>query len=312
MTVPGAVTHDVTGESQDAGPGKLTLIPPVLDGALLDLSRTETPEPELDESQETYEQLRGMQGRYLLKGHEERPERRLPWIIDVFLYPLSAAGLTILGITVGIPLMLRVMLRLSRLATAGFPPLLVFWVLFIVVHWSGLVLLLLYMNWYACECIRDSARGGIRAADTIASTPGLGDIIVQTFRALVCALACIAPMLIYYERTRQVDAIFWMLAGLGGFLLPMGLLTVTMFESLRALNPILLAGSILSTLLPYCALVPFCYLLLLLFPVAAYFLVVNWIPSYPLLFATYYVWLVLAHLLGRFCWKYEERLNWDA
>jgi len=29
-------------------------------------------------------------------------------------------------------------------------------------------------------------------------------------------------------------------------------------------------------------------------------------------FATFYLALVLAHLIGRFYWKYEERLNWDT
>ncbi|MBN1360764.1 MAG: hypothetical protein JW993_09240 [Sedimentisphaerales bacterium] len=287
-----------------------TLVAPVLDAALLDLPPTRETDP--DESQETYEQLHGMQGRYLLKGHEEPPERKLPWIIDIFLYPFNVPGLSILAITVGIPLILRVLLFVFMAGSGLFPPLIIFWVLFIVLHWSGLALLILYMNWYACECIRDSARGGIRAADTAAITPGLGDIFGQTFRVLLCVLACVAPAVIYRVQTHQVDAILWTLLGVGGFFLPMALLAVTMFESLGGLNPLLLAGSILGTPLPYCLLVPFCYTLIVLFPFAIYFVKVDWLPGYLLLLATYCVWLVLAHLLGRFYWKYEERLNWAA
>ena len=298
--------------SPDSNPDELVLIPPVLDGALLDLPHTETQEPEPDESQETYERLRGLEGRYRLQDEEELPQRRLPWIFDIFLYPLNTAGLTMLGITVGIPLILRLLLFVIMAVSMLFPPAMVFWVLILLVNYAGMFLLVLYMNWYACECIRDSAGGGIRAVDTTASTPGLGDILAQTFRTLVCVLACVAPTLIYYQQTRQVDAIFWTLSGVGGFLLPMSLLAVTMFESLQALNPLLLAGSILSTLLPYCVLVPFCYIMFLLLPVAFYVVKVNWIPGYPLLFVTYYVWLILAHLLGRFRWKYEEQLNWEA
>ena len=63
---------------------------------------------------------------------------------------------------------------------------------------------------------------------------------------------------ILYVRGHDVDAVFWVLYGVGGFLFPMALLAVTMFESLRALNPLLLLGSMFSTLLPYCVLAAFC------------------------------------------------------
>ncbi len=290
------------------GPDALTLIAPVLDASLLDLSPPRPQETDLDESQETYEQLRGLQGHSAPKP----PQRKLPWIIDILLYPLNAAGLTILGITVGGPLLLRVLLFVCIACTALFPPAIVFWVLAIVVCWVGSFVLLLYMNWYACECIRDSAEGNIRAAETAAITPGLGEIFGQTFRVLLCVLACVAPALVYHMQTHQTDAILWTLLGVGGFFLPMALLAVTMFESIGGLNPVLLVGSILSTLVPYCLLVPLCYTLILLFPYAVYFVKVIGLPGYLLLFATYYVWLVLAHLLGRFYWKYEERLNWAA
>ncbi len=299
-------------EAPDPSSADLSLIPPVLDSALLDVPPTEAPQSEADESQEAYEQLRAAQGRYRIKDHEEPPQRKLPWIIDIFLYPFSVAGLTMLGITVGGPLLLRVLVFVMLAGTALFPPIVVFWVLAIVVNWVGSFLLLLYMNWYACECIRDSAQGNIRAAETAAITPGLGEIIGQTFRVLLCVLVLMAPAVVYATMTGGRDTIFWVLLGLGGFFMPMAWLAVTMFESITGLNPLLLLGSIGSTLLPYCLLVPFCYALIVLLPVAAYVVVVVKLPGYLLLFAAYYLWLVLAHLLGRFYWKYEERLNWAA
>lgn len=312
LKVPEAPEPPVVGVSEKSGSPEPALIPPALDLALLDVPPTGTQETYPDESQETYEQLRGMQGRYLLKDHEEPPERKLPWIIDIFLYPFNVSGLTMLGVTVGVPLLLRVLVYVLMACTALFPPAMVFWVLAIVVCWGGSFVLLLYMNWYACECIRDSARGAIRAPDTTAITPGLGDIFGRTFRVLLCVLVCVAPAVIYLIQTHQFDPVFWTLLGVGGFFLPMALLAVTMFESLAGLNPLLLVGSILSTFVPYCLLVPFCYTLIVLFPYAAYFVKEIGLPGYVVLFATYCLWLVLAHLLGRFYWKYEERLNWAA
>jgi hypothetical protein len=92
----------------------------------------------------------------------------------------------------------------------------------------------------------------------------------------------------------------------------MGLLAVTMFDSFTGLNPILLVGSIFSTLFYYLPLaivscgVVFCI----------YFLRVpleeNLVLSMLLYPLRVYLLLVWAHLLGRFYWRYEEKLYWDA
>jgi hypothetical protein len=259
-----------------------------------------------------YEQLQAMQGGPLPGRETETPRRKLPWMIDIFLYPMSRAGMSILLITVGIPFVLRLIVRFFFFAMAAFGPLLIFWVLFIVIHWAALAMLALYMNWYACECVRDSADGGIRAADTTAITPGLGEIFAQAIKVILCAVVCMAPGLIYLTRTHSADTAFWTLYGAGGLLFPMALLAVVMFDALRALNPVLLIGSILRTLLHYCALAPFCLVLCLLCPLALYYLVKSWILGSCLLFLAYYQLLILAHLLGRFYWRNEERLGWDA
>ncbi len=265
-----------------------------------------------DEVEEAYRNLRALEGRWLLREEEEVPERRLPWVIDIFLYPLNRAGLSILLLCAGIPLLLRIVLRFTMILSGAFGPVIIFWVLFIVLHWSALFLLALYVNWYMYACIRDSAAGGIRASNTIAATPGFGELFGQGLTTVATVLACMAPALLYLYHTRSVDGLFWTLYGLGGFLFPMALLAVVMFESLRALNPLLLVGSVRSTFLPYFLLVPFCYALCVLIPVAGYYVKVRWPLGYLLLFLAYYQLLVLAHLLGRFYWKNEERLNWDT
>lgn len=263
-------------------------------------------------AEEAYEKLRALGGEYLLRKREEPPKRPLPWIIDIFLYPLSKSGLMILLIGVGLPLFVRVLAKLGGALSLAFPAALILWVPLIVLHWVALLMSLLYTNWYVAECIRDSASGGIRAVDTTGSTPGFAELFAQALTVLVCAAACMAPAILY-ARSYGSDTIFWILYGVGGFLFPMALLEVTMSETFRALNPVLLLGSMFSTLLPYFALAAFCYTFWL-FPsrVIRHILGESWILAYLFLFLSFYQALVLAHLVGRFCLRNEEKLNWDA
>ena len=98
-------------------------------------------------------------------------------------------------------------------------------------------------------------------------------------------------------------------------LLPMGLLAMVLHESLSVLNPVFLLGSIRRVLLPYAALV---------LTVATFVLLCVFMPrilenSRASIaaraggFAAFtYGTLVLAHLLGRFYWRYRERLDWTV
>jgi hypothetical protein len=92
----------------------------------------------------------------------------------------------------------------------------------------------------------------------------------------------------------------------------MGLLAVVMFDSFSALNPILLIGSICSTFFQYCGLVLLFYGLVVLSVKIASFLRQSWVLAYISSILFIYLLMVTAHLLGRFYWKYEERLNWEV
>ena len=83
-------------------------------------------------------------------------------------------------------------------------------------------------------------------------------------------------------------------------------------SSALGLNPIRLIGSTLKTLPQYTVRAPFCYLLCALIPAAIYYMLKFWIVGHALLLAAYYVWLILAHQLGRFFYKNDETLNWDV
>ncbi len=311
VTVPAVQTQAKAPEPARKSNGTAAK-PSLYDLRLLDVRPDASPAAPTSESDQAYQELQMLQGARLPGKADEPTSRKLPWIIDIFLYPLNRAGLSVLLISVGVPFILRVIVRFFFFAMAAFGPLFIFWVLFIFLHWASLFMFVLYVNWYFCECVRDSAAGGIRAVDTTATTPGLGEIFGQAIKMILSAVVCMAPALIYLNHSRSTDGVFTVLYGAGGFLIPMAMLAMVMYDGLHGLNPILLFGSILRTPIQYCALVAFCYGACLLVPVAGYYYLKQWILGSALLFVAFYQLLILAHLLGRFYWRNEARLNWDA
>lgn len=228
---------------------------------------------------------------------EPAPKRKLPWIIDIFLYPVSVPGIVTLGVIIGIPLLINIATRLLGL----------FGVFIAIPGFFINIVVGLYLYWYITECIRDSAAGGLRAPETLGRAPGLGDMGLQLLRIVGCFAFCFAPLLIYFQYTKKTDIIFWSLLAYAAFFFPMGLLSVIMFDSFSGLNPILLISSILSIFLPYCAMV------VAFFSIG--FLTTKILSAAPDLL-TYcihlYLALVAAHLLGRFYWRYQDKLRWEA
>ncbi|MHC4124606.1 MAG: hypothetical protein ACYSSI_13600 [Planctomycetota bacterium] len=236
----------------------------------------------------------------LLEETQKPPKKRkLPWFIDIFLYPLNIPGLTMLAIIILIPFIIRVFVWL--LGPFGF---------FLAV--PGIIInavIATYFFWYFVESLRDSANDGLRAPETFASTPGLGEMFWELFKTLGSLAFFIAPAVVYYMNTRVCDRVFWLLSGYAVFFFPMGLLAVVMFDSFSGLNPIVLVGSVLSTFFQYIGLV-------LLFSAVLY---IAWVgmstlPLWRIIlkFIFCYLLLIAAHLLGRFYWRYKEKLNWDV
>ena len=281
---------------------------------LLDLppSAEAVPPTEADASDVAYTKLRAAFGGRIMEP-EELPQRQYPWIVDIFLYPLTTSALVILLICVGGPFFLRIFIHFAKALTLHIPVLVILWLMSLMAHWGAFILLFFYIIWYVFAALRDSAEGGIRAPNTGASTPGLGELLAETCRLFACITFCMLPAIIYWTKGGGIDAIFWTLFGAGGFALPMTLLSVVMHESLRGLNPLLIVRSISRTLLPYLLLAPFCYALCLMFPLA-YSLILKpayWHFSYLLQAVAFCLLLIMAHLLGRFYFKNEEKLYWD-
>jgi hypothetical protein len=231
-------------------------------------------------------------------------ERKLFWLIDIFLYPVSKGGLTNLAIFVGVPLIIKII----QLVVGPFG---------LVLAIPGLimyVLIGLYICWYFAECVRDSANGGTRAPETFA-TADISDMYSQSLQLLGCYILFAGPVGFYYLFIHKTDTIYWFLLAYGVFFFPMGLLAAVMFNSSSAFNPIMLIGSIFRVFFQYCGFV----LLIGGIVLATRALTsiqlgrVGTLTLGPLFsYVFFYIVVVVAHLLGRFYWRYQEKLNWEV
>lgn len=241
---------------------------------------------------------------------EKPPERKLPWILDIFLYPTSMSGLINLGIFWILPILLQFIATLLPIPIVWF----LVWLVIIA-----------YMYYYFMECIRDSAKGGIRAPENIGSMPSMGEAFSQLMEIVASVVIFWGPVgaylmyKIFWQSSGanstydpKTDMIFWLVLGYGIFFFPMGLLALAMFNSSSAFNPFLWIASIFSTLFQYCCLVLF-------------FCVLGWLVSrvvasfpqsrfFAYLFGAAFIYLamVAAHLLGRFYYLNSKKFNWEV
>ena len=261
-----------------------------------------------------------------MKILEEDPplanERELPWLIDILLYPFSAAGMVHLAIfCLGPPLLGFI----NRLILSRIP----FGTLISLVL---LVFLIAYALYYLACCVFDSSKGGRRAPDIIVEyAPDKSDLIAQLFLMLASIAICFWPVAIYSLLMHRVDVVFWLLSAVGIFLFPMALLAGTLFDATHALNPIFIIASIFKTLPKYCGLVLFYCIpgaivaavianlrnlsgaqditgaIFFPFGLIHYFFTAAFIYK-AMAFA--YLAMVGAHLLGSFYWWHKDKLDW--
>jgi hypothetical protein len=243
-----------------------------------------------------------------MKILEEEPpltdECKLPWFIDMFLYPFNLAGfIHLIGLWLLIFLLCPLVITLLGLGIEYIP----------IVYFLPVA----YSLYYFAECIRHSASGARRAPDLRASPakPDRWDYISQLLIVVGSIAVCFSPVVLYYIITERSDLIYWLILACGGFFFPMILLAVVLFDSFNALNPILIIGSIFRALLPYCGMVLFFYAGALLFmeidsPVNRFWL----LPAVPFLIngIQLYMIIVAVGLLGRFYHRYEKKLNWEV
>ena len=257
-------------------------------------------------SDKTVEDLQKLEERMGTEKAEPEPvaERKLPWIIDVFLYPVSKGGLTNLAIFVGVPLIVKIIQQVVG------PFALALAIPSLIIN----VLIGLYLCWYFAECVRDSANGGTRAPEAFA-TADTSDMYSQSLQLIGCYILFVGPAGFYLLFIHKTDTIYWLLLAYGVFFFPMGLLAAVMFNSSSAFNPVLLIGSIFSVFFQYCGLVLLVSGVVLAIKALTSIQLgrVGTLTLGPLLYYIFlYIILIVAHLLGRFYWRYQEKLNWEV
>lgn len=225
--------------------------------------------------------------------------RKLPWFIDIILYPISISGAIHLVIFAFLPTLFLSACRFE------------FWsryYSFSQIFWIAVLIIgIMYFFYYLAVCICDSAKGGLRAPDinTQWAQFDAGDLFAQLLYTFFCCAICFGPPAIYFILTKGTSALFWILSAMGIFVFPMLFLAIALFSSVQALNPILVFGSIFNILLPYCGLIIFLCLIALLVAKVAF------LASFAGVIQIYLL-LVMAHLIGRFYWRYKEKLNWEV
>ncbi|MDI6448885.1 DUF4013 domain-containing protein [Anaerobaca lacustris] len=299
VTIPQASTPEPIVETED---DELTLITPAkpLDGAMLNLPDERELLERVAERQREEERLLTSLG--VRRSDSHTGERRFIWPIDVLLYPTSGPGLTVLVLLSVAPLLLEFIRR--------FVPL---------VGYMGMVFLVfsfilgLYAAWYLAECIHDSARGGTRAPEFVGA--GQSEMWSRVSYLLAVCIVYLVPFVLYTMFAPGRDAIFWGLAAYTLVFFPIGLLAMVVNDSLSALNPLFLLGSIFRTLFQYTG------LLILLAAVGALLWLGSqagmeeeqmrpfWLEAVGLA-TSVYVTFVLAHVLGRFYWHNADKLDW--
>lgn len=278
----------------------------------------------------------------LVEQPDPEKVRKLPWFIDVFCYPISVPGLTILGIY----MLTAVVLRLAGLGLSVVVGYFGFLSMPVVLALAAVDLIVTaYVFWYFGMCIHESAGGGVRAPEILNKNiaEDTFEMVLELLRILSCVFICLGPGLTYYSITDRLDWIYWLLLGLGIFFMPMALLATVMFGSFSGLNPIIIITSIFSTFFRYClVLLAFCV------PVAIAVGLSIGLPKHTvgvfgyvlrgvgtiLTFATglplslpahttgiisfllrgvyAYIAFVAAHILGRFYYRNAERLYWEV
>ena len=236
------------------------------------------------------------------KETEYAEERRLPWFIDIFLYPISLPGLKHLAIFASVP-------TLMVIFTYFLPGMLM--CLFSLIHMVVNCLLFLYIFWYLAECIRDSADGWVRAPQGMGAIPDLSDMFRQMINTIGCLAFFLLPIVIYILFTGRIDIITWLLLVVAIFFYPICFLSVVLHDSVSGLNPRVLLCSIRDTFWPYMGLVLLFVLFAGLVRVIYMELQLSIFWGFVLRFVMFYAAFILAHLTGRFYWRYKEKLKWD-
>jgi DNA-directed RNA polymerase subunit RPC12/RpoP len=235
-------------------------------------------------------------------------ESRFPWFLDALAYPVSSSGAVNIAVFVIVPrlvafavsLLTRFIQSALPMGGAGYLTTLLTAPLYVVFA--------CYVCYYIAHCVTDSSRGHRRASDIqITGALSIGDLLSQTILLVASVAITCWPVAVYYVLTERTDEWYWLLGTCGVFFLPMSFLAGVIFDSFDALNPLLIVQSIWRTFIPYCGLALF-FLAITGLGTAVIPRLAIW--AFLRLATQIYLLLVLANGVGRFYWRYRDKLDW--
>jgi DNA-directed RNA polymerase subunit RPC12/RpoP len=297
--IPKAESTDTAENQNNSEQIETAFDDPVYDPALLNISEKEKLLAlQKSQSNTSYEQEIPEKSK---SAEELIDQRKFSWPIDILLYPSSKAGMINFAIIIGaLPLTDIMWHFLPSMVSC----------LFYLITIAVKVFIFLYLYWYITECVRNSADGFVRAPEGLRAVSSLADMFGQTVNIIGCFGVFLGPFVVYSMLIGGVDMISWLLLGFAIFLYPMGLLSVIMFDSVQGLKPRLLITSIHNTFIPYSGLVLLFVLLTILCIVIFEQAQISQFWRIAIRSVIIYSALICAHLLGRFYWRYQEKLDW--
>jgi hypothetical protein len=176
---------------------------------------------------------------------------------------------------------------------------------------------------YLHHCVRESADGATSAPDSLladsfdvggvsATLGGYFMLQFQYIALIIPVLICFLPGLLYSIFTQRLDYLFVLLLAAGAFYCPMFLLAVILFDSSSGYNPFIHIISMIKTFFSYCLLVIETGLIIAGFAWLIYLFqnsIAGALVLFPILL---YMLMVMMHLLGRFYFLNQYRLNWEV
>jgi len=225
------------------------------------------------------------------------PKLFIEQLPGVFLYPFKGHGIYAL---IGGTLFLWVLDFLLMVPFVGF---------ILAVFVGG------YLSAYVMKIIRSSSDGEEEVPDWPDFTDFWDDILRPFFLLISVVIVSMTPAVIFFIAFK--DYVFSIpislaLVFLGSLLMPMALIAVSMFESVRALNPVFIISSIIKVPLDYLIAVVFLLLAVALEAVVKNILVLA-IPFVGAIigsFLSLYFLIIEARILGLIYNSNRIKLNW--
>lgn len=242
-------------------------------------------------------------------GANVRDRQFYEWLPGVFSYPLRGQGKGILAVAVGWGLLIDLMAFLTG----------VLGVLGILTALATLLLAvayLVYIGNYYLKVLDRSARGRTEPPGWVEPHDFI-DAIVPPLRVFAgSAIVSFLPLFAYWFLTWRMGgegsaAVYWVLLALGLFYLPMAMLATELLNTVLAASPHIVIPSIVKVIMPY--LVVCC---IIAGAVGLEELLERLTAGIPFLgnifrnAISFYVAVMVMHLLGVLYWTNDHRLQW--